>query len=92
MNDAKAALPDSLGLIPNNIKHLVKQDDLILRVKPDGACSPNSAAAHIFEDQEEGPKLRRVINTYIADRWSYYVNKVKFPYRRQVGVNKEWVN
>ena len=32
-----------------------------------------------------------MINSYITDRWLYYTNKVEFPYKRQVGVNGEWV-
>ena len=83
-------LPSNIKPVPESIKHLVNQDDLMFCVKSDGACGPNSAAAHIFEDQDEGPKFRRVINLHIADRWSYYVNKINFPYKRQVGVQGNW--
>ena len=33
-----------------------------------------------------------MINQHISDRFSYYGNKIGFPYKRQVGVNGERVN
>ena len=59
-------------------------------VKSDGACGSNCAAAHIFENEDEGPRFRRVINLHIADRWGYYKNKIVFPYKREVGVKGNW--
>ena len=72
----KDVLPSDLRHIPENNKQLVNLD---------GACGLRSGAAHIFEDQNEGPKFRTVVNTHIVDRWSYYSNKIPFPYERQVG-------
>ena len=85
-------LPTTLKNVPDCIKHLVNNDDIVVCVKPDGACGANAAAGHIFEDPNEGPKFLKVINTHITDRWGYYKNKINFPYKRQVGVNGDWVH
>ena len=50
----------------------------MLCVEPDGASGFNSTTGHIFEDPEQGPKLRRVINVHICDRWTYYQKKFNF--------------
>ena len=77
--------PAHIKPVPDNIKHLSNIDDLMFCVDPDGACGPNSTAAHIFEDPVEGKKLREVINTHISEHFSYYQPKIDFPYKRQVG-------
>ena len=85
-------LPTNLANIPENIKHLVGEDDMIVRVEPDGACGLNSAAGHIFEDPEQGSQFRHVINVHMVDRWDYYNQKIVFPYRRQIGASGDWVH
>ena len=55
--------------IPENVKHLVGPDDVVYEVPGDGACGPNSVAAHIFEDENEGPKLRLLLNKFMAEHW-----------------------
>ena len=52
------SLPAGLRPIPENIKHLMSQDSLILSIKGDGACALNAASAHIFEDQSQGRRFR----------------------------------
>ena len=80
-------LPPHLKQVPDNIKHFTNTDDIILKIVPDGACAPRAGAAHIFEDQDEGIRFRSVINTHIADRWSYYSEKISFPYVREIGTS-----
>ena len=55
--------------VPENCKHLVSEDDVVYEVPGDGACGPNSGAAHLFEDENEGPKLRLSINRFMAKHW-----------------------
>ena len=78
-NNHKTNLPDRFRHVPVNIKHLVKPDDLILRVEPNGACGHNAAAGHIFEDEKESTKLRCVVSNHILKHWLHYVNKDIFP-------------
>ena len=85
-------LPPNIRPVPENIKHLVESDDFMLCVKPDGACGFNSTAGHILEDPDQGPKLRRVINRHLCDRWENYKDKYDFPYSRQVGAQGDWVH
>ena len=82
----------NLKPVPQHIKHLVEPDDLLLLVKPDGACGLNAGALHILEDEGEGTRLWHVVNIHISDRWSYYGNKIGFPYKRQNGLKGEWVD
>ena len=37
--------------VPENVKHLVKEDDVIYQVPGDGSCGPSSAAAFLFSDE-----------------------------------------
>ena len=55
--------------VPENCKHLVGEDDVVYEVPGDGACGPNSGAAHLFEDENEGPKLRLLMNRFMAEHW-----------------------
>ena len=81
-------LPAHLKCIPDNIKHLTERDNFILKIVADGACAPRAGAAHVFEDQNKGIRFRSLINAHISDRfWSYYCNKIKFPYKREMGIN-----
>ena len=55
----------------------------------DGACEPNSAAAHLFEDEVFGTKLRKLMNIFWAN---HYYEKYQYitpcsletPFRRNV--------
>ena len=55
--------------VPENCKHLVGEDDVVYEVPGDGPCGPNSGAAHLFEDENEGPKLRLLMNRFMAEHW-----------------------
>ena len=42
---------------------------MVYDVPGDGACGPNSVSAHLFEDENEGPKLRISMNRFMAEHW-----------------------
>ena len=76
--------------VPDNCKSLVNEGDLVYVVPGDGACGPNSAAAHLFQDEVFGPKLRGKINAFFAKHfYKKYQYKtpcsVETPFRRKVG-------
>ena len=54
--------------IPENCEDLFN-DDVVYEVPGDGACGPNSAAAHLFEDEVFGPKLRKNMNLFWANHF-----------------------
>ena len=56
----------NLKEVPENCKHLVNKGDLVYTVPGDGACGPNSAAAHLFQDEGMGPILRKKMNAFFA--------------------------
>ena len=54
---------------------------------PNGDCSENALSVHVYEDEKEGPKVKRRINHHVADNWdNYYKNKITLPYKEVVGV------
>jgi hypothetical protein len=55
--------------IPENCKHLVKENDVLYAVPGDGCCGPNCAAAFLFQDEIFGPKLRRRMNMFFSKHW-----------------------
>ena len=55
--------------IPENCKKFVQDNDVIYEVPGDGACGPNTAAAHLFKDEVFGPKLRKNMNNFFADHY-----------------------
>ena len=85
------SLPAGLRPVPENIKHFMTQDSLILSIKGDGACALNAASTHIFEDQSQGRKFRSILNNHMERKFSFYSQKISFPYERQVGVAGESV-
>ena len=56
----------NLKEVPDNCKHLVDKGDLVYVVPGDGACGPRSAAAHLFQDEVFGPRLRKKMNNFFA--------------------------
>ena len=60
--------------VPQAVKHLVKEEDVVYQVPGDGACLLNSAAAFFFHDEVFGPKLRRRINEFFVQ---HYTKKYK---------------
>ena len=55
--------------VPENCAHLVGNDDLVYGVPGNGACGPNSASAHLFEDEVYGQSLRKQMNEFMANHW-----------------------
>ena len=53
--------------VPQTVKHLVKQGDVVYQVPGNGACFPNSAAAFFFHDEVFGPKLRKRMNEFLLN-------------------------
>ena len=76
--------------VPKNCQKLVGENDVIYKVPGNGACAPNSAAAHLFSDEIFGPKLRRKMNVFMANHWDkHYKFKTQcsedHPFERKVG-------
>ena len=58
--------------VPDNCRKFVNEGDKVFIVPGDGACAPNSAAAHLFQDVHLGPKLRLKMNYFLAEHYDYY--------------------
>ena len=68
VNGKNLSIPN-IRNIPQNCKHLVQKGDVLYVVPGDGCCGPNCAAAHLFQDELFGPKLRRRMNLFFAKHW-----------------------
>ena len=71
--------------------HLPRLKGYMLRYKAlaNGACLENCTAVHVYEDDNEGVKVKRRVNHHIADNWdNYYKDKIALPYRERVGVGE----
>ena len=88
----------NLREVPNNCKPLVNEGDMVYVVPGNGACGPNSAAAHLFEDEVYGPQLRRKMNVFFA---KHFEKKYQFitpctpetPFKRRVkNITVEFTN
>ena len=45
-----------------------------------GACLENCVAAHVYENEEDGMKVKRRVNLHVADNWdNYYKNITALP-------------
>ena len=58
--------------VPINCKTFVNEGDKIYIVPGNGACAPNSAAVHLFQDESFGPRLRIKMNNFLADNYENY--------------------
>ena len=57
------------------------------RAKPNGACLDNCLAVHVYEDENEGPRVKKRVNKHVADNWdAYYKNIIPLPFEETVGV------
>ena len=72
--------------VPKNIAHLCNTGDLVYRVPGNGACGPNSIAAHLFKDEVFGPKLKRMINEFKVKHWDQ-----KYKFKTQCTVDSPFV-
>ena len=85
-------LAKNLKEVPDNCKKFVNEGDLVYVVPGNGACGPNSAAAHLFEDEIFGPNLRKFMNAFFAKHfYKKYIFKTpcspESPFRRKVKGN-----
>ena len=60
--------------VPDNCKTFVNEGDKIFLVPGNGACAPNAAAAHLFQDSNLGPNLRVKMNRFLAEHYEKYEN------------------
>ena len=80
----------NLKPVPLNCSHLVNKGDKVYTVPGNGACGSNAMAAHLFQDELFGPKLKRKMNQFFAKHWERkYKNKTQCsigsPFVRNVG-------
>ena len=88
-NKNQEHLVKNMKEVPDNCKHLVNEGDLVYVVPGDGACGANSAAAHLFQDELLGPKLRQKVNEFFVKHFDRkYKHKTpcttETPFRRKV--------
>ena len=81
-----ADLPKGFRPIPAKLRKHFPNNHVILMVKPDGLCGMSCGAGHIFAQPHKGKQFRREINKHMVANWSFYQDKINFPYERQVGV------
>ena len=58
--------------VPLNCKKFVNEGDMIYTVLGNGACFQNSAAAHLFQDENLGPKLKIQMNMFFSEHYENY--------------------
>ena len=88
----KIDLKSKVREVPEHIKTFLNARDVLFKVPSDGACGAHALAAHIFNREGYGNNLRKNINICLQNQWSFYKNKVSFPYTRSVGVKGRTVN
>ena len=81
--------PNCIGKVHEKHVSLLRGYKLRYKATPDGACLTNCFAVHAYEDEDEGPKVKRMINNHMADNWeNVYKDKIPLPYVETVGVGK----
>ena len=75
--------------LPHSLKAAVNYDFLIYSVPGDGACFYNSAAAHIYQDENQASNLRRLAHYFIVNNWWFFKDFYSFPFVEQVGVGEQ---
>ena len=86
-----AKLPPGFQEIPDDLKKHFPKDHVFLLVEPDGLCGVSCGSAHMFALPQNGKQFRTEINKHMVSNWSFYQNKISFPYERQVGVGGKTV-
>ena len=89
-------LPQHKSIIPHHLSQVAKEHHSKLRgyklrykAEPNGACLDNCLAVHVYEDEDEGPKVKKRLNHHVAENWdNYYKHKIPLPYEETVGVGE----
>ena len=82
-------IPQHLSSVhPIHISKL-KGFKMIYKTLGNGRCLENSVAVHVFENEDEGEKVKKLVTNFMADNWNnYFKNKIPLPYKETVGVGK----
>ena len=83
-------IPDHLSSVKESHLPDLRGYRMKFDANPNGACLDMCVAVHVYEDEEEGPKVKRRINNHVADNWeNYYKHRIALPYIETVGVGSE---
>ena len=86
----KSAENEKVKEIPSSCNHLLGNDLCVYVVPGDGSCGASSAAVYLLGDEIYGPKLRSMINRFIAQHFKLkYKLMTYFPLERNIGTNKK---
>ena len=83
----KAVIPKHLSSVhPVHIPEL-KGYRMIYKTLGNGRCLENSIAVHLFENEDEGINVKKIVNEHIADNYeNCYAERIPLPYRETIGV------
>ena len=82
-------VPKHLQKVNHNHLAKLKGFQMMYKTIGNGACLENALAVHVYEDENEGSKVKRRINNHVADNWdNFYKYKIELPYSEVVGVGK----
>ena len=87
-NLLKEKIPKHLFGVPEKHLPFLRGYRMGYKAVPNGACLQNCVAVHVYEDQDEGAKLKKRLNNHVADNWLYYKDKIALPYVETVGVGE----
>ena len=85
----KNVLPKHLSSVhPVHIPEL-RGYRMIYKTLGNGRCLENSIAVHLFENEDEGVNVKKIVNEHIADNYeNCYADRIPLPYRETIGVGK----
>ena len=85
---AKSIPKHLAGVHPIHIP-MLKGFKMIYKTLGNGRCLENSVAVHVFENEDEGVNVKKMVNNHIADNWeNFYKSKIPLPYKETLGVGK----
>ena len=78
-------LPRHLSSVHTAHLPLLKGFKMLYKTLGNGRCLENSIAVHIFENEDEGINVKKMINNHIADNFeNYYHNIINLPYKEVI--------
>ena len=78
-------LPKHLSSVHTAHLPLLKGFKMLYKTLGNGRCLENSVAVHIFENEDEGINVKKMINNHIADNFeNYYHNIINLPYKEVI--------